>query len=364
MLNVQESASKTEQASAALVALLHTRGPGIKLPTIEEMCALFGVSRTTLEVALQTVERRGLIRRRRGSGIYGTERIRQRTIGMVFGGDIFSAGFSPYWSLLLQAVGTHAGAFGVAPQAYLDIPQGQGGLGGHPQLFDDLEAGRLDGLLLFAFDSTDSEVEHIRGYGIPLVLPCGAPPDWVVTEDYDACIRLAAREIARQSRRHIGLLAPLDYRTVLAAELQRLGVADVRIDDWSYDTWAQIIPGAGSHEHCAYRLTQHMIDQAPQHPLPEVVVSLEDTATRGVLIAVLQAGRQPGRDLALISSANAGSPVLTPYAAEICCLVFDPTAHVRAALTMLETLLAGATPPVNPVLIAPTLAPHPPISLN
>jgi DNA-binding LacI/PurR family transcriptional regulator len=364
MLSVQESASKTEQASAALMALLHARGPGIKLPTIEEMCTQFGVSRTTLEAALQSVEHRGLIRRRRGSGIYGTERLRLRTIGVVFGGDIFSPGFSPYWSLLLQAVGTYAAAFNCRPQAYLDIPQGQGGLGGQPQLMEDLDAQRLDGLLLFGPHDEHDEVVPLRAYGIPLILSWSTPHDWVVTNDHAAGIRLAAREIARQARRHIGLLAPPDYRTVLAAELQQLGVPDVRIDDWSYETWAGIIPGAGSHEHCAYRMTQQVLTHTAQHPLPEVVVSLDDTATRGVLTALLQAGRQPGRDLAILSSANAGSPVLKPYAGGVSCLTFDPAAQVRAALTMLETLMNGGTPAENPVRIAPTLAPAPRTSLN
>jgi DNA-binding LacI/PurR family transcriptional regulator len=359
MVSAQESASKTEQANSALVALLHARGPGIKLPTIEEMCAQVGVSRTTLEAALQMVERRGLVRRRRGSGIYVTERIRQKTIGVVFGRDIFSPGFSPYWSLLLQAIGAQAGACGLRPQAYLDIPQGQGGLGGHAQLFEDLDAQRLDGLMLFAPHYAYDEVGPLRAYGIPLILPCGAPPDWVVTKDHDAGIRLAAREIARQSRRHIGLLAAPDYRPLLEAELRQHGLTNVTIDDWSYETWACSIPRAGSREHCAYRLTQHVISQTAQHSLPEVVLSLDDTATRGVLTALLQAGLQPGRDLTLLSSANAGSPVLAPYAEGLICLTFDPADEVRVALTMLETLMNGGTPAENPVLIAPTVTPAP-----
>ncbi len=340
-----------------LLALAHDRGPMMKLPTIEEMCAQFNVSRTTLEPALKSLERRGLLRRRHGSGIYVTERIRQKTIGVVFGDNIFSPGFSPYWSLLLQAVGAQASACGVRPQAYLDIPQGTSGLGGHAQLFEDLDAQRLDGLLLFAPHYDYDEVGPLRAYGIPLVLSWDAPPDWVVTYDHDAGIRLAAREIARQGRRHIGLLAAPAYRPLLAAELPRHGLGT--IDDWSYDTWATIIPGAGTREHCAYQMTQQLLSQAAQHPLPEVVVSLEDTATRGVLTALLQAGVHPGRDVTIITSANTGSPVLTPYAKELICLTFDPADEVRAALTMLETLMNGGTPAENPVWIAPTLAPPP-----
>jgi len=358
VLNAQEYERKTEQASAALLALMHARGPGIKLPTIEEMCTQFGVSRTTLEPVLQALERRGLVRRRRGSGIYVTERIRQKTIGVVFGGNIFSSDFSPYWSLLLQAVGAQAGAFDMRPQAYLDIPQGQGGLGSHTQLIEDLDARRLDGLLMFSLHYERDARRLVRGYGIPLVFPSGAPPDWVVTYDHDAYIRLAAPEIARHPGRRIGLLGPSTHRPLLEDELRQRGLTDITIDDWSYETWARIIPGAGAHEHCAYRMTQQLISQASQHPLPDVLVSMEDTATRGVITALLQSGLHPGRDLTLISSANARSPVLTPYADGVICFTFDPAEQARAALTMLDTLMNGGTPTQSPVLIAPTVTPR------
>ncbi len=44
--------------------------PGEKLPTEKEMCAMFGVSRTSLREALQMLSARGLVTIRKGSGIY------------------------------------------------------------------------------------------------------------------------------------------------------------------------------------------------------------------------------------------------------------------------------------------------------
>lgn len=358
-LNTQECNSKTERARAMLLALAHDRGPGMKLPTLEEMCAQFSMSRTALEPALKALEQRGLLRRRHGSGIYITERIRQKTIGVVFNGNIFSPDFSPYWGLLYRAVGAQADDLNMHLQAYLDISLGEGGLGGHSQLFEDLEMHRLDGLLLAAFDSTHEEVACMRRYGIPMVLIGGMAPDWVVTYDHDAGIRLAAQEIARQCGRRIALLGPPSLSPILGAELRQLDVTDVIIEDWSYETWARIIRGSGTHEHCAYRLTQQRIHQAVQHPLPEVLVSMEDTSTRGVITALLQAGRQPGRDLTIITSINAGSPVLDSYAEGLTCFTFDPFEQVRAALGMLEILMNGGTPPARHVLIAPTITAPP-----
>ena len=44
--------------------------PGEKLPTENELCSMFGVSRTALREALQMLSARGLISIRKGSGIY------------------------------------------------------------------------------------------------------------------------------------------------------------------------------------------------------------------------------------------------------------------------------------------------------
>ena len=130
-------------------------------------------------------------------------------------------------------------------------------------------------------------------------------------------------------------------------------MADVLIDDWSYPTWAGKVASAGSHEHHAYLMMQHLL--STHAPLPDVVLSTDDTATRGIITALRQAGIQPGRDLTIISSANAGAAMLESYAHEVTCITFDPAAIAGAALHLLATLTAGGTPPRNPVLIAPVL---------
>ncbi|HQC61459.1 MAG TPA: FadR/GntR family transcriptional regulator [Candidatus Marinimicrobia bacterium] len=47
--------------------------PGEKLPSETELCKMFGVSRTSLREALQKLSARGLLRIRKGSGIYVTD---------------------------------------------------------------------------------------------------------------------------------------------------------------------------------------------------------------------------------------------------------------------------------------------------
>ncbi len=44
--------------------------PGSRLPTIPELCKMYGVSNTTVKKAMDELEQRGLVSRRRGSGVY------------------------------------------------------------------------------------------------------------------------------------------------------------------------------------------------------------------------------------------------------------------------------------------------------
>jgi len=352
VLSAEKEASKAELVQEAVLELAVERGAGIKLPTMQEMCTQFDVARGTLESALRPLEQRGLLYRKHGSGIYVTDRVRQKTVGVVFGGDIFSPGFSPFWSLLLQSVREQAGDRQLRPQAYLDISDGSGGLGGHSQLIEDLESKRVDGLMLIAPQDEHDEAAELRAYNLPLVVFGGQRDgNWSVSIDWDPLLRQAGAELASAGCRHVGLLAPPARGAALEEAFRQAGADDARIDDWSYDTWVNTIPGAGTRENCAHRLTEQMIAERATTPLPDALVSLGDTVSRGAITAILQAGLQPGRDIRIVTAENKGSPVLDPYAADITRIALDPRECMRAALGMLETLMDGGTPPVNPVVV-------------
>ncbi len=346
--------SKQRPLCERLLELARILGPGHRMPTVRQLCTAFDISTSTLDIALRDLEMRGAIVREHGRGIYASATIRQKTIGVVFGGDIFLPHFSPFWGLLLQAIREQAGGCDLRPLAYLDISQGHTGLGDHTQLREDLQAQRLEGLLLLAPHHSYDEASKLRAFGVPLVVFGGKATDWNVTHDIAHFIHLAAEEMVSHGCRRVALLGHgvLEYHPCLSAAL-REERADIEVADWSYETWAWRIPGAGSQENLAHKLTQRMIADAAGTPLPDGLVSLDDTMTHGCITALLQAGLRPGRHLHIATSVNKGSPVLDLYAHEVSCIEFDPAQSARAALGMLSTLMDGGTPPHNPVLIAP-----------
>ncbi len=343
--------SRVDEVREELLQMAVARGPGIKLPTVRELCAQFDVPFRTLEHAILQLEQRQLLVRRQGSGIYATDRVRQQSIGVVFGGDIFQPMFSPFWSLLLDAVRGQAGESNLLPRAYFDIEDG------HRQLVEDLEARRLEGLLLFAPRFEYDEASELRAHGVPLVCFGGnAESDWSVTLDWDRYFELAAADLAGAGVRRIGFLAAPSQRPVLEHALGRAGGADIEIADWSFETWAGTVRCAGTRESCAYSLTQQMIAGRAAAPLPDALLCTDDTAARGAITALLAAGLQPGRDIRIVTAENKGSPVLEPWAADLRRIVFGPEECATAALAMLETLMDGGTSPQNPALITPRIA--------
>lgn len=341
---------KADRIRVELEKMAVARGPGSKLPTLQELCEHFQVARGTLEQAMAPLEARGVLYRKHGSGIYVTERIQQKSIGVVFGDNIFKPGFSPFWGLLLQTIRDQAHGGDFLARSYFGM-EGHDGGGCQVQLLEDLAAQRVDGLLLLGPNYRYDEAGMLRSTGVPLVVFGGDEAGWTVTMDMQRFLRLAVQRLAVFGVRHIAFMGQPVRRPYLDAELQRTGLEQVRVDDWSYDTWGRIITHAGTHEHCAYRMAQRLTANLRKSPLPEAVISEDDTMTRGVILALREAGLRPGADTQIITSSNRGAPVVDTE--NITCLEYDPLEIVEAALAMLNSLMEGATPPENPVRIAP-----------
>jgi GntR family transcriptional regulator, transcriptional repressor for pyruvate dehydrogenase complex len=80
-MNPPVPARLTDQVKAGLVKLIEERGLGAgdKLPTAEQLCTMFGVSRTVIREAVASLTAEGLLWSRRGSGVFVTAAERPRT---------------------------------------------------------------------------------------------------------------------------------------------------------------------------------------------------------------------------------------------------------------------------------------------
>lgn len=356
---------KSDGVTQALLALGRKRGPDGKLPTLQEMGEQYAVSRTTLETALESLERRGLIRRKHGSGIYVTPRIAQKSIGLVFGHNIFDAGDSPFYALLMRRCRERARSHGERFSFFIDpLPEevGAGAPPVHPDLADAIASEKLHGILLTARNS-EAEETWLRAQNVPVVslgfVEDGPPP--AVSIDHKELIRLGVSALAAQGCRRIGLITPHDPDSSVGAgqirsfrdALQRRHLG--RDDAWVWSrTLAPARVGATRDDHGA-RAFKTVFGGSGR--VPDGLVITDDMLTRGLLLAAGTAGLQVGRDLRIATHANTGSPVLTEWADRVTRVEVDPDDIVDAMLGMLERLMMGEAVEEQTVVVKPVIRP-------
>src|ERR1700722_13480390 len=72
--------TKLQTVADELGRLALNLGAGSKLPTVSDLCAQFGVSVTTLTSVLRELERRGVIRRQHGVGLFVADSVSKQNI--------------------------------------------------------------------------------------------------------------------------------------------------------------------------------------------------------------------------------------------------------------------------------------------
>jgi DNA-binding LacI/PurR family transcriptional regulator len=339
--------SKTQILSERLLTMARELGPDAQLPTFRELCHSFKVSKATLDHALRELEERGAILRRHGSGIYVAATVGRKTIGVVLGTNIFNVGFSPFWMLLLQAARTQLRARRYRFHAYLDFPQGEDLLAAHEQLEADLKARRLDGMLLIA--APDAEARRwLAQWNLPMVaVPTSHDASaWSVT--LEPMLAAGVRELSRAGCRSIANLSLVDSGE-FAAALAQAGL-EFRPDRLWTAKGAGTKSGWKGFEDYGYRTVRECWNSVS--PRVDGLVITDDVMARGALMALREAGVAVGRDLRIVVGANKGSLLLEPYARDLILFEYDPEELLAAAIAMLETLMSGGRPPVNPVRLA------------
>ena len=354
---------KRDDVKAAVKRLALAAGPNGKLPTVRECCARLSVAKVTLDAALDDLEAQGVIRRKHGSGIYVTPRIAQKSIGLVFGHNIFDASVSPFYALLMRRCRERAKSHGERFSFFIDpLPEevGAGAPPVHPDLADAIAAEKLHGILLTARNSVAEET-WLRAQNLPVVslgfVEDSPPP--VVTIDHRELIRLGVAALSAQGCRRIGLITPYDRDAPVGRIMVRIFKDALRRrhlrlhDAWIWSQSAAPGRDGETRDERGARAFQSLFGGGPV--TPDGLIIADDMLTRGILVAARTAGVEVGRDVRIASHANKGSPVLEEWADRLTRIEVDPDEIVEAMFDLLEAFMAGRSKGATCISIKPTL---------
>lgn len=360
---------KSDYLRAEIESLAVEMGPGKRLPSVRQMCLDFDVAKVTIGSVLDEIESRGIIQRRRGSGIYVSPLINQKTIGLVFGQNIFSQGVSPFCRILIEHCRQQAEIEHVGFATYLDLALNPGGdIANHRNLKRDIADRRLHGIMLVWRENNEEE-KWLRRQNLPVVSFSTEPTDnaatgltGVVTFDYLELVRMGVRELVERGRRRIGLVTPFGYIRPADPELQafRTEIENAGLPWNPARVWENRTVGPDkatdreTREEQGYKAVRELYALDPAER-PDAILVLDDMMTRGVLPGLRRLDLEPGRDVLVATHANRGTPTLSAVEEGLILLEADPAEIVAAMFTMMESLMKQDQSSPGHVMVKPKL---------
>lgn len=344
-----------------LEALARRLGPNEKLPKVTELCRDYSAAPATLNLALNELERDGIIVRRHAVGIFVAPREAKRSsqLALVCDAGFFrSANHSPFWDLLLEQIQNRASGEGGCECHFAPEPTDQTPL--QDGLMRDICSGRIGGVIGLGLRRPTTE--WIIAQNTPLVNLWGQG-HIVVNTANEMLVRLGVQALAKRGCGRIGLWIPAaPQRPLLDREFGRREATD---------TFRSELEACGlEFDETLVRGDVHPLDEptpetralpeqgfdvaratfgAPRETWPDGLVSLDDTFTHGALIALRKLGVEVGRDVQIASHCNRDSPVLMGQD-RLLLVEFDPQEIADALIESMMSLLPLATLPPERVL--------------
>ncbi len=342
---------KQEQIVDQITTLARQYGVGMKLPTIVEMAKSLGVTVSTVDRSLGRLEEMGVVRRKRGSGIYVSERIGQKRIGLVFGRNVFSSGSSPFYRLLMERCEQRALESNEVFSFYLDTPQ----LGRseehdiHHDLADALTRSRLDGVLVA--NKRDPEQDRlIRSYGLPtVVLSQNTAGYGLVMLDAEDFFEQSFDALLTQGCRSVGLMGTLPLHQEVFEKVARRKGVTIATD------WVQCLPGPDEVSPDRYesegRAMMQSLFEKNDGRLPEALIIKDDMLARGACAEMESLGASVGGDAKIVSQANTDCDTLYDWVDQLTLIEYNSQEIVEAMFSELEALMVQPNEPRPPVMV-------------
>ena len=287
--------------------------------------------------------------RRQGAGIFVSSRLK-RSIALVCDPQFsLEPRLRGFWELIvrearLRVAGSHYDlAFHFST---LETDVATEGPALHPALMDDIQAGRVQGVLTVG--AQDKTVAWISEQGTAVVAFAGLGPVSVNMDVVDV-VKLGVEALAARGCRRLAMWSEMwsetgdDPRKGKRAEARTFRRALAARGLEFHNNWLR--PGAreitSSASFDQAREWVQDVFGAPRENWPDGLLITNDILTRDVMPALQKLDIVPNRDIIIASHANTDSPVLRPYEDDLTLIEYDSGEIVQSMFDQLETLLRG-----------------------
>jgi DNA-binding transcriptional regulator YhcF (GntR family) len=196
--------TKTQVVCDQLASLAAQLGPNGRFPTLAELRVELGVSLTTLDGALRDMERRGLIYRMHGIGVFVAPP-QQKTVGLVYA--VRHTYGSPFWDMLVEHMRLRAEAGHERFRIYMTHPMPGESVPLPRELVEAVEGRQLQGVI-FIGDQNKAGVEWLEAQKVPMVTFATPRGTYRVQIARETMVQLGVQEMARRGCKRIALWVP------------------------------------------------------------------------------------------------------------------------------------------------------------
>jgi DNA-binding LacI/PurR family transcriptional regulator len=329
--------------------------PGDKIETIRVLTKHFDVSINTMRAALSILAREGLIEMWQGSGIYVSERVDHRPVGVLMELDFSWPDMSYFWRRVTQQVRLRLNEHGVRNRLYAGFCQPGEDLDRPtcPEFLDDIANDRLSGLIVTISGISPNWAESVQRQHVPIVGHRGGLDlEYAVDVDMPATVREAIERLIAAGRRKLAFIGwasqapgPDHWRRKAIFDAFAKVLAENRIP--LNERWVRL----DYHPHQVGGAWEEFRDiWTGSDEKPDGLLVTDDYLFRGVARAIGELNIRVPEQLMIMAHANRGA--IEEYPFPLWRIMVDPDAHARAQVDLMVKLLRRE-PVAQPQIILP-----------
>jgi len=348
--------------------MAYRHGPRAKLPTVQELIVHFGAGQATIVSALDELEAQNVLYRKDRQGIFVSPKLNRKLISILLDSQWLRAGSSPFWGQLWGLFAEEAERRTQTKNEDFLFQLVTAWQDPNEPLPDNMrhkiDAGIIHGVISIGLGVV--EADWVINSSLPMVAFAGGG-FWAVEMDFNRFIDLGVEALVSRGCKQI-------------AKVRALPKADRHAPnpgiDFEEDQWflgalkANGVPETSGHlaqypcannwwDAPAYQeqgeyLAAELFQGGNKLGLDGLLIT-DDLVASGMLAGLRHCGIVPGKDIAIASHSNAGSPVLYGCEDLLTVIEFDPGDIVRQMFSMLDALMSGGVPNEQDRIVRPAL---------